>query len=204
MLYYRWLLSPANSTELQYSILASGLVNWRGRPDTFKPIDLSLEHLNCACKNEIKCYKNSTKDIGIIFDRVCLTNTWIRTLHTKVEKAFGIHMPDDHTTMSAVLDIFVLASKLWSSGLAEPRQEHELHGSFFDSTDVLHIGILQLAERVETFNQQHIRRVDGSYIALPTGVQHDAPMAAEADFIDINEYVDSIECALDGMDLTEF
>ena len=203
MLYYRWLLSPANSTELQYSILASGLVNWRGRPDTFKPIDLSLEHLNCACKNEMKCYKNSTKDIGIIFDRVCLTNTWIRILRFKLEKAFAIHMPDAHTAMNAVLDIFALASNLWSSGLAELRQKHELHGSFFDSADVLQIGISQLADRMETFNQQHVRRIGGSYMALPTGVQHDPLTAAEAAFIDIDEYVDSIERAADTVDLTE-
>lgn len=70
MLFYRWNLSPVNTPELQHAILASGLVNWHGRATTHKPIDLGLEHLNGACKIEMKCYKNSTHDTDVIFDRV--------------------------------------------------------------------------------------------------------------------------------------
>ena len=60
MLYYRWLLSPANSPELQHAILASGLVNWRGYAGASKPADLALEHLNCACKIDLRNLKNSS------------------------------------------------------------------------------------------------------------------------------------------------
>jgi hypothetical protein len=67
MLYYCWLLSPANTPELQQAILSSGLVNWVRRQLTFKPIDLALEYLNCYCKLDLRNFKNSTHDISLVF-----------------------------------------------------------------------------------------------------------------------------------------
>ena len=78
MLYYRWLLSDANTPELQHAILAAGLVNRPGRVTAHKPIDLSLEHLNAGVKIDMQCYKNSTHDVDRIFHRVGLCNTFTR------------------------------------------------------------------------------------------------------------------------------
>lgn len=75
MLFYRWNTTAVNMPELQHAILASGIVNWKGSPMSHKPIDLGLEHLNGSCRIEMQCYKNSTHDTDLIFDRVCLTNT---------------------------------------------------------------------------------------------------------------------------------
>ena len=74
MLFYRWNLTSVNSPELQHAILSSGLVNWLGAPDRHKAIDLGLEHLNGSCKIEMKCYKNLTYNINIIFNWVYLSN----------------------------------------------------------------------------------------------------------------------------------
>jgi hypothetical protein len=74
MLFYRWNLSSVNTSELQHIILSSDIVNWLGRSTTYKTIDLDLKHLNSSCKIEMKCYKNLTYDIDIIFNRVCLSN----------------------------------------------------------------------------------------------------------------------------------
>ena len=63
MLHYHWLLSDASSLELQHAVLASGLVNWTGKAGSFKPIDLSLEHLNAGCKLDMSQHKNSTHDV---------------------------------------------------------------------------------------------------------------------------------------------
>jgi len=74
ILFYRWNLTSINTPELQRAILASGLVNWLGKSASNKAIDLGLEHLNGSYKIKIKCYKNFTYNINIIFDRVYLSN----------------------------------------------------------------------------------------------------------------------------------
>jgi hypothetical protein len=158
MLFYRWNLSPANSPELQHAILSSGIVNWHGQRSTHKPIDLGLEHLNGSCKIEMKCYKNSTHDTDITFDRVCLTNTWVRILRTKVEGAFGEYMPGTHTTASTRSDIFSLARKLFMSSQARPRDLSDLARAYsFESEDIIRIGMERLEEKVGWFNDHHVR-----------------------------------------------
>lgn len=128
---------------MQHAILASGLVNWHGRATTHKAIDLGLEHLNGSCKIEMKCYKNSTHDVDIIFNRVCLTNAWVRLLRAKLEEAFGENMS---TTANAQLDMFLVARTLFVGDLAGPRSPEEL-ASFpkaFDSFDILQVGMAKL------------------------------------------------------------
>jgi hypothetical protein len=57
ILYYWWLLTKGVCTpELQHLILASSLINWLGRENTHKPINLGLEHNNSKIKINIKCY----------------------------------------------------------------------------------------------------------------------------------------------------
>ncbi len=57
-----------NLPKLQYAILSSGLINWLKILDKYKAINLGLKHLNGNYKIEIKCYKNSTYNIDIIFN----------------------------------------------------------------------------------------------------------------------------------------
>lgn len=194
MLFYRWNLSHVNAPELQHSILASGLVNWHGRDTTHKPIDLGLEHLNGSCKIEMKCYKNSTHDIDIIFDRVCLTNTWIRELRTSIEDTFGQYMPSNHSTESTILDIFSLARTLISGDLAEPRNTEQLAGLgfIFESEDILRIGMDRVSEKVDLFNQQHVYNQEGAIVQ--------ESQSNESELItDINEYTNHVDERLDGI-----
>jgi hypothetical protein len=109
MLFYYWNLFSVNTSELQHAILVSGLVNWQDKSTIYKTINLELEYLNKSCKIKIKCYKNSTHDIGIIFNQVCLFNTWVQALWAKLEELFGEFMPETHTTTSILLEIFSLA-----------------------------------------------------------------------------------------------
>jgi hypothetical protein len=69
----------------------------------------------------MKCYKNLTYNIDIIFNRVCLSNTWVRALRKRVEAIFSEHMPGAYTTAAALPDIFLLAYTLFTLDLAEPR-----------------------------------------------------------------------------------
>ena len=181
MLYYRWLLSDANTPELQHAILTAGLVNWPGRATAHKPIDLSLEHLNAGVKIDMQCYKNSTHDVNIIFDRVCLCNTFTRELRQHMESAFSPYMPDLHTTRSAVLDMFSLARTLFSGKLAAPRPEANLHArSYFDSADIIKAGFEALPSRVETFNREQVRIWDRDP-SDPMPVEGDEPSFVEVD-----------------------
>ncbi len=189
MLFYRWNLSLVNAPELQHAILASGLVNWLGRKTTHKPIDLGLEHLNGSCKIEMKCYKNSTHDVDLIFNRVCLSNTWIRLLRTKLEDVFGEDISGHHTVADAILDMSFLAHNLFIDGLAEPRNKEQLAGftGFFDSRDILREGMNILAEKVGIFNQHHVQRT-GIAIIYPSVTADSA-----GNFADIEEYVANAE-----------
>ena len=64
MLYLQWLLSDSVSDpELQHAILGSGLVNIAGRGNTFKAIDVALEHVNAMYHVDMKMRKNSIHDI---------------------------------------------------------------------------------------------------------------------------------------------
>lgn len=187
MLFYRWNLSPVNSPELQHAILASGLVNWPGRPTTHKPIDLSLEHLNGSCKIEMKCYKNSTHDLDITFNRVCLSNTWVRALRDKVEGVFGEDMPGHHTIADAALDMFLLAHTLFISELAEPRSADLLASSTqpFDSSDIFDVGMKVLPKYVSIFNKHHVRQPQG---CIPMPYPSEQPSCGYENFADIVEY----------------
>lgn len=78
MLYYRWNLTSINEPDLQTAILASGLVNWIGDDNIFKPIDLALEHLNADYSIDIKNHKNSAHTWMTTFDRVCSLGKYYR------------------------------------------------------------------------------------------------------------------------------
>ena len=177
MLYYRWQLSDVNTPELQHAILAAGLVNWPGRASAHKAIDLSLEHLNAGVKIDMECYKNSTHDLDIIFGRVCLSNTFVRELRQQMESAFSPFMPSAHTTPSARLDMFSLARSLFSSKLAAPRPEADLHGQYFDSMDIIGAGMKVLSSRVSAFNREHVRVKGRASCQLP--VMGDGPLPVE-------------------------
>ena len=197
MLYYRWNLSSVNTPELQHAILSSGLVNWHGRPATHKAIDLGLEHLNGSCKIEMKCYKNSTHDVDVIFNRVCLSNTWMGLLRSKYERAFGEEMSGAHTTAETVLDITLVARNIFIGDLAEPRGNDLLSGSIkmFDSFDIMKKGMAQLEERVAAFNNRHVRQPQS------VGVSYSTQQTEDEDngFIDIEEYSAYVTEQVDGI-----
>jgi hypothetical protein len=151
MLYYRWLLSPACAPELQKAILASGLVNMSARPDGHKATDLLQEHLNLEIATSLKNFKNSTHDIDAVFNRMCLTNTWIKTVRTKLEGEFGQSRKPNHTTASTAMDMFSLGRKLYLSKFAAPRKTNR-PSVMFDSRDIKTIGVDGLMAGVVKFN----------------------------------------------------
>jgi len=86
----------------------------------------------------MKCYKNLTYNVDIIFNRVCLSNTWVRALRKRVEAIFSEHIPKTYTTATVLLDMFLLAYTLFTLDLAKPRSAKQLASrKFFNSYNIL-------------------------------------------------------------------
>ena len=91
----------------------------------YKAVNLRLEYLNGSYKIKIKCYKNSTYNTNIIFNRVCLLNATVRTVYSKMEYIFSKEMLGTYTRASTELNIFLLTYIIYLSNLAilqGPRQ----------------------------------------------------------------------------------
>ena len=191
MLYYRWLLSSANTPELQLAILSSGLVNWRGHSGAYKPVDLALEHLNYACKIDLRNNKNSTHDVEIVFKRVALCNTWLRALRDKMEAEYGEPMPGTHTTSAAVPDMFLLAWTLYYAGLGSRRSHDNLpQQAMFNSADIRQTGVGLLETSIEKFNAEHVQQS-----AIGTAL----PSVDGSDFVDISEFAEVVHPRSDAI-----
>lgn len=135
MLHLRWLLSSQVATaELQRVVLASSVVNLHGRANSFKAVDLALEHVNCCYAIDMKMFKNSTHDLSKTFGQVALTSSYNAQLRAAVETAFGERTNSRHSSKSAVGDVFSLANYLWLEGCTRPRLHHDQSTVQFEST----------------------------------------------------------------------
>ncbi|XTI87264.1 hypothetical protein V2W45_1208257, partial [Cenococcum geophilum] len=89
--------------------------------NTHKAINLRLKYLNSSYKIEIKCYKNSTHDTNIIFNRVCLLNAMVRIVRGKIKYIFSEEILGAYTRAFTELNIFLLTYTIYLSNLAIPR-----------------------------------------------------------------------------------
>jgi hypothetical protein len=156
MLHLYWLLSDGVSDpELQHAILGSGLVNIAGRGNTFKAIDVALEHVNAMYHIDMKMRKNSTHDVDKTFRRVALASSYTTTLRATVESAFGRSPNNEHTTKDARRDIFALAMLLLDSSCARPRSKEETRSNkrMFEASDTIAIGLKEIEAKVLSFNK---------------------------------------------------
>ena len=67
----------------------------------------------------MKCYKNSTHNVDIIFNQICLFNIWVKALHKKIKAIFGKHMPGIYIIAAALPDMFLFVYALFILNLAE-------------------------------------------------------------------------------------
>ena len=116
----------------------------------YKAINLRLEYLNGSYKIEIKCYKNSTYNTNIIFNRVYLLNATVRTMYSKIEYIFSEEILGAYTRASIELNIFLLAYTIYLSDLAIPRGPRQLAGlQLFNSYNILRTSVDVLVERIK-------------------------------------------------------
>ena len=196
MIHLRWLLTPGVADPvLQDAILASGLINIRGKPDTFKAIDLMIEHINCTYKLDMRNFRNSTHDVMSTFDIIALTSNFNLQLRAAVESAFGERTKNSHTTRSTVRDVFAMAMMLWKgghcmlpSGHANARQVLHVVPR---SPDILTIGSELRYEKVAEFNSNVTTR-EGTAVSAEVTDPGSIP-ADEAAVHDLAAYAEETE-----------
>ena len=189
MLHLRWLMTDGVSDPaLQRSILASGLVNTSGRPDSFQAFDLVIEHVNCMYKLDMRNLKNSTHDVNSTFDRLALTCAFSTRLRRVIETFFGEKTKNDHTRRSVIAEVFGLAFKLWDDGRCHSRSRQ---GSGYvdaqaTSQDLIITGLNRLADKVEDLNA----RVVDDIIPVLSGKELEMD-PSEALFVDVAGYAEA-------------
>lgn len=200
MLHLRWLLTDGVSDPaLQRSILASGLVNISGRPDSFQAFDLVIEHVNCMYKLDMRNLKNSTHDINSTFDRLALTCAFSTRLRRVIECCFGEKTKNDHTRRSVIAEVFGLAFKLWDDGVCRPRSEQGSGSVRAQATsqDLIIIGSQRLADKMRDLNARVI--VDRHVITVLS--DNELVMdPAEALFVDVAGYAEAHDDDFNTMD----
>ncbi len=157
MLHLRWILHHGDA-ELRRVVLACGLVNERGKADTFKAIDLVLEHINLGFARDIKTLKNSTHDVISTFIRGSLAHDELRLVRAAFEFNFGSRTNTTHTQKSPVRDVFSLAVHLdrEECTVATVMDAAELEKQFL-SNDVFGAGVKQLPAKIDRVNSDMSR-----------------------------------------------
>ena len=166
MLHLRWLLEHAEP-ELQRAVLACGLVNERGRPDTFKAADLVLEHFNLEYAGDMQKLKNSTHDVVATFIRGSLAHDELRQVRAAFELNYGVRISSLHSYKRAEADVFNLAVFLNREGctVSSVPSERE-RGRMFLSRDLYSIGVELLPAKVQKFNAEMVRLPEAAGEAL--------------------------------------
>ena len=160
MLHLRWLLLHTDP-ELQRAILACSLVNERGERDTFKSIDLVLEHINLGFALDIKKLKNSTHDVTSTFSRGSLAHNELRDIRAAFELNFGARTNTAHSYKRAEHDVFNLAVFLNNEGCNKPRVRLDTKEQFL-SRDLYGVGTEALETKIPKFNTEIVRGAGSS------------------------------------------
>jgi hypothetical protein len=114
---YRLTATKAADPILQRAILSCGLVNLRGKANTFFEADRLVELLNLQLKELMWTRGNSTFDVDHLFQwGLSITNYYL-PLRGAFELSFGIWTNSEHTAKSARGDIHSLADLLSQDSL---------------------------------------------------------------------------------------
>ena len=85
----RLLFTEAADPVLKRAILASMLVNYRGKRDSWFEIDRLNKHYNLLLKLLLQSRRRSSADITDLFTRVSLTASYCLDLRHEIESIFG-------------------------------------------------------------------------------------------------------------------
>jgi hypothetical protein len=130
----RLLCTKACSPELRRAILVNSLINAQGKEDSFKEVDLDIEHHNGNLKEFLNSRRNGTVGVDTLFKYAILCSDHAADLKGAIEKAWGEGSYGNHTKKDAGRDIFSLAwnlhesSLVWTEGRACSHQSPNILG----------------------------------------------------------------------------
>lgn len=151
----RLLSTKACSPALQRAILTNSLINARGKEDSFKEVDLDIEHHNGNLKEFLNSRRNGTVGVDALFKYAILCSDHATSLKEAIEKAWGEGTYGKHTNKDPGRDIFSLAwslhesSLVWTGGRACLHRSPNIMGDGLTAllTGALHRFNAQLASR---------------------------------------------------------
>jgi len=116
-------LSATNAADpaLQQAILSCGLVNLRGKPDSFFEADRLVELLNLQLKELMWTRGNSTFDVEHLFKWGLSMTNYFLPLRGAFELSFGQWTNTEHTTKSPSGDIHSLAELLSKDSMQQQK-----------------------------------------------------------------------------------
>lgn len=119
--FWRLIATDACDPPLQRAILANGLVNNRGKQDSFFEADRLNELLNLELKELLRSRGNSTFGIDSLFRWSVLTTSYTGSLREKMEHTFGEMTNTKHTIKSPAADIQALADLIADDSMVRRR-----------------------------------------------------------------------------------
>ncbi|KAH8656432.1 hypothetical protein BGZ61DRAFT_308610, partial [Ilyonectria robusta] len=143
MLYLHRLTSTRAATpQLQRAILANGLVNRRGKEDSWYETDRLVEFHNGTLKNLLNAKRGSSLTMDYPFKHCSLNTDFFAALAKRTESFYCIVRNSEHPEKSAELDIRVMAQRLSHSGSIALHKGRTVKHK---ATDVLAAGAQRIA-----------------------------------------------------------
>jgi hypothetical protein len=152
MLYiYRLTSTCAATPELQRAILANGLINRRGKSDTWYETDRLVEFHNGTLRQLLNAKRGSALTLDYLFEHCALNTDFFDSLAKHTESFFDINRGKEHPEKSAERDIKVMAQRLSASGSIAQRSGRKVK---HEAPNVLQLGAMRLAGKaILNFNK---------------------------------------------------
>jgi hypothetical protein len=170
MLYlWRLVSTDACTPILRRAILTNGLVNRRGKPDSWMPVDLLVELLNLELKLIVYDRRNGTFGVDELFNDCVLLCDYA----TSLRKEFEIHLSSPssgkHPPKDFKKDVRYLADLIFAEGSITPKKArscpHQSLNLMTKGVDALFSGaISNFNQQISDFqrHERNFRQADGA------------------------------------------
>ena len=129
---------PATTPELQYTILANGLINHQSKRDNQYKTNQFIEFYNDNLKKLFKAKHGSAITLDYLFEYCSLNTEFFDFIAKRVESFYGIGNNGKHAIKLACRDITVMAECLACNSITL----HPKKITRFEVVDVFTLGLL--------------------------------------------------------------
>jgi hypothetical protein len=152
-LYLQRLTSTCATTpELQRAILANGLINRRGKADSWYETDRLVEFHNGTLRKLLNAKRGSALTLDFLLEHCALNTDFFASLAKHTEFFFNISRGSEHPEKSAELDIKIMAQRLARSGSIALHSGRKVK---HEAPDALELGARCIAGKaISNFNRK--------------------------------------------------